>query len=215
MRATGQWLTGKPGVELYTGKGILPALLEAITSATSEVLGLCYTLDHPEICGELQNLGVRGVKLRILFDKGQFMHSACMRQPARCRLLFGSTAEMKYIRPPTGGFSSMHCKVWVVDRLLLITGSANPTEYGMTRNIENIIRVIDTDVVSQMVEYFEENWAQGEVITSEIVKAAAPARRDKTESGQAGLQRSKSCGPERKTNRSLNDEFAAEVTAEF
>ncbi|MBS3131194.1 phospholipase [Candidatus Woesearchaeota archaeon] len=54
---------------------------------------------------------------------------------------------------------SMHHKVFVIDREIVITGSYNPTSAGAFRNDENIIIIHDREIAEKFIKEFEKVYA--------------------------------------------------------
>lgn len=51
--------------------------------------------------------------------------------------------------------ANMHHKVFIIDEKIVITGSTNPSNNGLTRNDENILIIHDENVAKKYVEEFE------------------------------------------------------------
>lgn len=59
-----------------------------------------------------------------------------------------------------GNSATMHHKVFVIDKEVVITGSFNPSKSADTRNDENILIIEDEDLASKFLEEFELVWGE-------------------------------------------------------
>jgi phosphatidylserine/phosphatidylglycerophosphate/cardiolipin synthase-like enzyme len=117
-------------------------------------------------------LASKGVKGRLLLDKGNFFKSSCARQAERVREMFEQNVEIRLIKPTEGsGFASMHTKCWILDGSVVLDGSCNLTHGGLDNNIEHLYKITAPGVVASLVENFAQHWEYATVVTrSEIEK---------------------------------------------
>ena len=74
-------------------------------------------------------------------------------------------ADIQYLKNPPLEYRIMkynfvHAKLYVIDGKYAVVGSANLTEYGMTKNVEHLIVTDNQEEVQQWEKDFEELWTQ-------------------------------------------------------
>jgi phosphatidylserine/phosphatidylglycerophosphate/cardiolipin synthase-like enzyme len=72
-------------------------------------------------------------------------------------------ADIRYLKNPPLEYRIMkynfvHAKLYVIDGKYAVVGSANLTEYGMTKNVEHLIVTDNREEVRQLEKDFEELW---------------------------------------------------------
>ena len=162
--------------------------------------GLQYQADHIECIVQIITKLGKGIKGRLIFDKGNFLSSSCARQAPRMSELWDAGCELKVLRPAKGGFSCMHVKSLIFDAKILLTGSVNMTHNGLENNKEHLFRIPEPDAVSEVLADFEKIWADAEIVTQEMIDDMLTKH-----TNRATRSRSKSVS--REVTRALSSEF--------
>ena len=135
--------------------------------------GFQYVFDHPRCCNILcEKLTSSTVKGRLILDRNQFFNCPCARQPQRLRELMNAGAQIRVFKPDKGGYSSMHAKTWLFDGEVVITGSPNTTENGLTNNEEELWKLQLPQCAQFVRDHFEKVWNGSLPVTGEDVENA-------------------------------------------
>jgi phosphatidylserine/phosphatidylglycerophosphate/cardiolipin synthase-like enzyme len=141
------------GVLFVPDDPVKKVLLGLIYSERSYIKAAVYQLTDPDLLDALLEAHRRGVKVEIITDKSclssKYEKITELRNNGIAVYIYG---EKQY--------SIMHNKFWVFGRNLcnkkiLLSGSANATTYGTTRNEENVFVSDQANVVTQYDEKFD------------------------------------------------------------
>lgn len=124
-------------------------LLEELSKADKTVDIAMYALTHPKVWAMLKILASRNVKIRLLVDRW-FLNSSSLKNMPKSRL------ELRVLEPIT-----LHTKLFIIDRRVVISGSANATKSGYTRNAELMMILKRKDLVKEYIDFFERIWQEG------------------------------------------------------
>jgi len=194
-----------PRTQFFTGPAMYPIMIGELRSMTSTLDGLQYASDHTTCLVQILTKLSKGVKVRIIFDKKNFLDSSCARQAPRMQELFENNCGMKVMKPTDGGnFACMHVKALCFDRKTLLTGSVNMTHNGFENNKEHMYRITEPTAVAEVLTDFESVWAQAEPVTQKLVDEMMSRHARRTDK-DTGKTRSK--GVSRTLSRSLSNEF--------
>jgi len=172
---------------------------------TSTLDGLQYASDHTTCLVQILTKLSKGVRVRLIFDKKNFLDSSCARQAPRMQELFENKCDMKVMKPTDGGnFACMHVKALCFDRKTLLTGSVNMTHNGLENNKEHMYRITEPTAVAEVLTDFESVWAEAETVTQRLIDEMM-SRHAKRQDKDTGKTRSKSVS--RSLSRSLSHEF--------
>lgn len=116
------------------------ALIRAFDSAQESIHCAFYDLGHPGVIGFLDRKR-REVELKIVVDHDYF---------------YKSERLVNVKRDTNSGL--MHHKFCIIDRSVVITGSANPTERGLHHNNNNILIIESYHLARNYEKEFEELW---------------------------------------------------------
>ncbi len=133
------------------------------------ILSWQYLIDHTELCVILTVKATKGHDIKIICDHKNFFHSSCIRQAPRVKEMFDSGVAFVTVKPPVGGFASMHTKAWIFDEKTLVSGSANSTHNSMENNHEHIFRITNPAVVQQAMCDHQTLWDSGKPVTQEEI----------------------------------------------
>ncbi|WP_157270678.1 phospholipase D-like domain-containing protein [Azohydromonas aeria] len=181
IKATGRVLHGETYFPALAPAGEVPAqmfsssptggsesmhlmYLMAITAAKeSIVLSSSYFVPDSLAVQALADARRRGVRVRII-TPGPHIDEATVRRASRARWgpLLEAGVEMAEFQP-----TMFHCKVLVVDGLLVSVGSTNFDNRSFRLNDEANLNVLDHDFARRQVELFELDWQRSRPTTLE------------------------------------------------
>jgi cardiolipin synthase len=134
----------------------------AITAAERSIyLSSAYFVPDALTQDALTNALKRGVKIQII-TPGKFIDKKIVRGASRARWgsLLAAGAQMFEYQP-----TMYHCKMFIVDELLVSVGSTNwdPRSFGL--NDETNLNIYDADFAHQQVELFRQDLTKSHQIT--------------------------------------------------
>lgn len=138
--------------------------LMAITAARHTIhLSSSYFVPDDLAVQALADAARRGVKVRII-TPGPLIDADTVRRASRARWgpLLEAGVEMAEYQP-----TMFHCKVLVVDSLLVSVGSTNFDNRSFRLNDEANLNVLDTTFARRLVDVFEADWARSHPVTLE------------------------------------------------
>lgn len=141
-------------IEVYFSPngGCANAIIKEIKKAQSTIDIMMYSLSSRHIANELIKAKNRGIKIRILVDKGQRKQ-----RYTSCRFLIKNGLDVRYDK----GHGLMHNKVGIIDGKVLITASFNWTGQADKKNAENLLILTDKELIKKYQKRFEILWRNG------------------------------------------------------
>ena len=136
--------------------------LMAISAATRSIdLAAAYFVPDSLTRRALRDALQRGVRVRIVVP-GEQIDTGVVRRASRARWgeLLKAGAEIREYQP-----TMFHCKMLVVDRLLVSVGSTNFDNRSFRLNDEANLNVYDADFAARVTEVFEQDVARARPIT--------------------------------------------------
>lgn len=136
----------------------------AITSAQSSIyLSSSYFVPDSLTTAALVAAAKRGVKIRII-TPGEHIDAAIVRKASRAGWgdLLQAGIKIAEFAP-----TMYHCKVLVVDSLLVSVGSTNFDNRSFRLNDEANLNVLDATFAKQQVATFEQDWRRSRLVTYE------------------------------------------------
>lgn len=124
-------------------------LLEELSKADKTVDIAMYALTHPKVWAMLKILASRNVRIRLLVDRW-FLNSSSLKSMPKSRL------ELRVLEHLT-----LHTKLFIIDKRVVISGSANATKSGYMRNAELMMILKRKDLVKGYIDFFERIWQEG------------------------------------------------------
>lgn len=148
-------LPAEVGAVLQTAPGeeIRHALLAAIWGAHRSLVAEVFTLTDPEVLAALAAAHRRGVRVRLLLDPGQEVNRAAF------GLLLAAGVEARWYPAPAG--TKLHAKAALFDGALLLLGSANWSQGGLSFNHELDIATREAVAAAVFGRRFERDWQAG------------------------------------------------------
>ena len=124
-------------------------LIAEIDNAKIYVHIAIYSFTHKDIADALVSARLRGVEVKVLFDKQQAAGDFSVDET-----LVAAGIEVKY--DTLSGY--MHDKFTVIDDKIATTGSFNYTQNADTRNAENLVIMNAEDVATKFELEFQKLW---------------------------------------------------------
>lgn len=153
--------TGPPS-GVRTSRLTAAAVVDLVDQAESEILLMSYVMyREPALGAALERGGLRGVAITLVHEHPA--DNPAFRGPSEAfadipaRRLRWPLAR----RPP---FASLHAKVLVVDRSIVLVGSANVTSSAMVSNIECGLLVRDATVAADIAEHVDDLMRSGDLV---------------------------------------------------
>ncbi len=138
--------------------------LMAVTAATRSIdLSAAYFVPDDLMLAAMRSALERGVKLRII-TPGKHIDSDAVRHASRARWgpLLAAGAVIAEYQP-----TMFHCKVLVVDGLLVSVGSTNFDNRSFRLNDEATLNILDRDFAARQTAIFEQDLKASRVVTFE------------------------------------------------
>lgn len=133
--------------------GVIDGLLEAAGTSVDAAL---YRLNLPHLARGLEAAAARGVRVRLVLDRGKFEETRATRE-----LLGAANFSFRLLRGRHGMGSKMHHKFVILDGRTVLTGSYNWTLESEEENYENLVIVRDPQVAQDYAREFEALWEEG------------------------------------------------------
>lgn len=137
--------TGEKWIE-YGVRSFQSIIHELISKASNELVMTVYVLTSMDIVDDLRNALERGVRVEIYLYSGEMQNE---NDAVRSILQFED--EYNYLRLYRIKDDMLHAKVLVVDGSKVLSGSANFTFSGMTKNYELGFLVNDFTIAMQIL----------------------------------------------------------------
>ena len=134
---------------LYIGfsppSGVAEQIEKTIDQASQELLIQAYGFTHNAIAQAVVRAHQRGVKVYVLLDK---------KSASTNKYVISMFQEAGVLVRLDGAHAIAHNKVMVMDAQVVITGSLNFTNSGVTRNAENVL-ILKSESLAQV---YRTNW---------------------------------------------------------
>jgi len=117
---------------------------DLINNADHSVYFMTFSFTHDMIGDALIDAHRRGLEVKGIFEKSQ------NNKYAEFKKLDSAGIDVLWDTNP----ANMHNKVFIIDKKIVITGSANPSNNGLTRNDENIVVLHDEKIADEYVSEF-------------------------------------------------------------
>lgn len=129
-----------------------------LARAENSVDAALYRLNHPRLARALEQALERGLRVRLVLDRGKYEETRATRE-----LLAASRLPFRLTAGRGGPGSKMHHKFVVLDGRSVLTGSYNWTLESEEQNYEALVILTVREAVADFEEEFEALWenAQG------------------------------------------------------
>ena len=162
--ATNEEYESLSAVVPLTGGDILLYLLRIIDAAkpNSQLMVMAFTMDHGLVVRALVAAQARGCTIRVLCDhKAMYGGASTSQRDAICALLNCGIEVMTYRLPKGGKNASLHAKMLIVSKKVMILGSANFTHNSLDSCVEAGVCTRHLGTLEEMERFFLEIYASG------------------------------------------------------
>lgn len=129
------------------------AIERLVEAASQSVEAALYRLNHPRLARALTDAAARGVRVRLVLDRGKYEETRATRD-----LLAASRISFRLSDGRAGSGSKMHHKFALLDGRTALTGSYNWTLESEERNFESLVVLTDREAVAVYQSEFEQLW---------------------------------------------------------
>ncbi len=146
------------------GDSMVLMYLMAITASQESInLSSAYFVPDELLINALITAAKRGVKIRII-TPGEHIDTDLVRRASRAGWgdLLQANVHIAEFAP-----TMYHCKVLVVDNLMVSVGSTNFDNRSFRLNDEANLNILDKDFAEEQMKFFESDWTRSQVITYE------------------------------------------------
>jgi len=102
-------------VRFFTGPEMLDVFAEKFNTISESLCALQDVMDHTELVVKLLMRLRDGMRCGIIFDKGSFFDSSCVRQAARVEEIHIAGCQRRPLKLRGRELASMHAKAWILD----------------------------------------------------------------------------------------------------
>ena len=153
---------------MVAGEAVAGAFLGELEKSKKSIKATIYTFDHDEIVDILRKSSGRGVEVRLLFDDGQMRLPSCKRQFMKVKLLIDAGISIRtFTVPGRNHGASLHCKPFLIDGAVLLSGSPNATRNAFENNWECLLIVKTMSAPKDFEKIFDDLWVRGVDFTAE------------------------------------------------
>lgn len=160
--------TGKVSAQMFSssssggGDSMQLMYLMAINAAEKSIaLSSAYFVPDQLSIQSLINAAKRGVKIRII-TPGKYIDTELVRKASRASWgnLLQANIQIAEYQP-----TMYHCKIFIVDSLLISVGSTNFDNRSFRLNDEANLNLLDSEFATQQLKIFNQDWLNSKVIT--------------------------------------------------
>ena len=139
------------------GRSVAEEIERLIRATETSVDAALYRLNNPRLARLLAEAAGRGIRVRIVLDRGKYEETAATRElVAETRLPF------RLLPGRLGRGSKMHHKFAILDDRAVLTGSYNWTLESEKENFENLMILRDPQQLKLYRQEFEALWKDAE-----------------------------------------------------
>lgn len=143
-------------VLLTRTNSVTEAIERLLEAAGQSVEAALYRLNHPRLARALADAAARGVRVRLVLDRGKYEETRATRD-----LLAASRISFRLSDGRAGADSKMHHKFALLDGRTALTGSYNWTLESEDGNFENLVVLTEPAAVAVYQSEFEALWRDG------------------------------------------------------
>ena len=129
-------------------------LLEEFGFAEESIHAAVYCFTNETVAEGLAEAHMRGVEVQVALDSCDNFNLGVQ------DYLDGQDVPVRVSNNPDGGI--MHDKFAVIDGKVVLTGSYNWTSNAESRNDENLVRLVNSEMAVQFEDEFERLWTRGD-----------------------------------------------------
>lgn len=121
-------------------------LIKNLNKTNNTIESFIYKFDSGEIYDVFDNLGKKGVKMRLICDENAYKYINPLSK-------YGSIIKFK-----SDKFTKLHAKATLLDKKLLLIGSSNFDKSSLTTNMEILLSIDDKNISTRFYEIFNNIW---------------------------------------------------------
>jgi cardiolipin hydrolase len=141
---------------LFTSSVPVAQRIRQLLAGTNESIDCAlYRLGNVDLAHALCDAGRRGVRVRVVLDRGKIREGMSHRE-----LLDETLVSARLSSGRSGMKSKMHHKFAVLDGRTVLTGSYNWSEESEEDNYENLVILREPSLVDAYLREFEQMWRQ-------------------------------------------------------
>ncbi len=142
---------------LFTRAGSVADIISrALEAAATSVDAALYRLNLPRLAQDLERAVARGVRVRLVLDRGKFEETRSTRE-----LLASTRLNFRLLHGRRGAGSKLHHKFVILDAQTVLTGSYNWTTESEEENYDNLVILRDSQLAQAYTREFEGLWEEG------------------------------------------------------
>jgi cardiolipin hydrolase len=146
-------------VMLTRGRSIAEEIERLVGAARTSVDAALYRLNNPSLARALAGAAERGVRVRLVLDRGKYEETSATRE-----ILTESHLTFRLSYGRLGHGSKMHHKFAILDDALVLTGSYNWTIESEKENFDNLVVMREAAYVLLYRPEFEALWNAAEEV---------------------------------------------------
>jgi mitochondrial cardiolipin hydrolase len=146
-------------VMLTRGHSVAEEIERLVRAAQTSVDAALYRLNNPFLARVLAETAQRGVRVRLVVDRGKYEETTATRE-----ILTGSALPFRVSFGRLGRGSKMHHKFAILDGSLVLTGSYNWTIESEKENFDNLVVLREAAHVLLYRSEFEALWNSAEEV---------------------------------------------------
>jgi mitochondrial cardiolipin hydrolase len=139
---------------LFSRSGaVADALVAMVGAASTSVDAALYRLSNPRLGSALRQAVDRGLRVRLLLDRGKYRETSLTR-----KILSSGRLPFRLAQGRKRGRSKLHHKFAIFDEASVATGSYNWTIESEEENFENLVILRDASAARAFEHEFEALW---------------------------------------------------------
>jgi mitochondrial cardiolipin hydrolase len=150
-------------VILTRGHSVAEEIERLVRAAKASVDAALYRLNNPYLARVLAEAAERGVRLRVVLDRGKYEETTSTRE-----ILTEAHLSFRLSYGRLGRGSKMHHKFAIIDDAMVLTGSYNWTIESEKENFDNLLVLRDADPLGLYRQEFEALWKDAEEVGNKV-----------------------------------------------
>ena|SRR5436190_2072548 len=147
----------KPSVHFTRDGSIADLIIAQVCQSQHSVEAALYRLNFPRLEEALAAAAKRGIKVRLVLDRGKYRDTRTTRE-----LLAAHRLPSRLLAGRQGDKAKMHHKFAILDGRAVLTGSYNWTTESEELNFDNLVVLRDRDTIKRFSREFELLWNSAE-----------------------------------------------------
>jgi len=140
--------------------GVATLLAELLGRAQSEIRFMAFSFTEDDMGGSILQQAKDGISVAGIFEK-----RGALTEYSEFPLLFCNGISVRL----DGNPRTMHHKVLIIDRQIVVTGSFNFSSNADNSNDENVVIIDDPQIAGEYLKEFDRLWAESQLLTQDEV----------------------------------------------